>query len=528
MANFVDSNITHAGDLAIARVLAGEQLTFTKIELGDGRMPTGSLAADMTALVSTKAVVDIVKCEPETDGTAVVGGVFVNTFTPEGFEWRELGLFADVGDGEFLFSYGNAGDFCDYIPGSGGGTVVEKVIDVFTYVGDKANVTALIRADSYATVEQYLALKEEIQAAAEEADSARQSAILAAGTATSAATAANDAAARAEEGEAARIADEEERAAAEEDRALAELDRADEEARRQAEFEQIRINAQSIRTVLLSDDQYDPVSRTLLIEGEQGVTYYIPSDDPQENNVYVEWQYLLRTDGTEAWEMFGRGSTVPDAITAADIDAVCDGGTEPVGTRTLTLTGFKYLIQKLRGVFAGIAHKHSATDITSGTLNAARIADGSIGSAKLDAALRECTTQSVNGSRLVAKTVSADKLADKAVTTAKLSDDVWGWQAVGAISDIGTLYRCGRLGFIEVYCKKTAALEGWKNISGTLPGGVRAAFVARSRLTCEDKPDYECTGRVSDNTFYLENRSATNWPASSGFYVTGSLVFVIA
>lgn len=401
MANFVDSNITHAGDLAIARVLAGEQLTFTKIELGDGRMPTGSLAADMTALVSTKAVVDIVKCEPETHGTAVVGGVFVNTFTPEGFEWRELGLFADVGDGEFLFSYGNAGDFCDYIPGSGGGTVVEKVIDVFTYVGDKANVTALIRADSYATVEQYLALKEEIQAAAEEADSARQSAILAAGTATSAATAANDAAARAEEGEAARIADEEERAAAEEDRALAELDRADEEARRQAEFEQIRINAQSIRTVLLSDDQYDPVSRTPLIEGEQGVTYYIPSDDPQENNVYVEWQYLLRTDGTEAWEMFGRGSTVPDAITAADIDAVCDGGTEPIGTRTLTLTGLKYLIPKLKNLFSALVHKHSADDIVSGTFGANRIADNAITEAKLAPAVRECITQGAKVGRVI-------------------------------------------------------------------------------------------------------------------------------
>lgn len=145
---------------------------------------------------------------------------------------------------------------------------------------------------------------------------------------------------------------------------------------------------------------------------------------------------------------------------------------------------------------------------------------------------------SVTGSKMADNSVTSAKIADgavttadlaaKAVTSAKLADTVWGWQAVGAVSDIGTLYRWGRLGFVEVYCKKTAALAGWNSISGTLPGGVRAAFVARSRLTCEDKPGYECTGRVSDNIFYLENRSSTDWPASSGFYVTGSVVFVIA
>ena len=353
MANFVDSTITKAGDLAIARILAGEQITFTKIQLGDGRMSAGASAHAMTALVSPRADVDVVKCEPETEGMAVIGGVFVNTLTPSGFEWRELGLWADMGEGEFLFSYGNAGEFCDYIPGSGGGTVIEKVIDVFTYVGDKANVTALIRADSYATIEQYLALKAEVQASTAEAAAA-----------TELANGAADAPPPPE------VA-----------------------ARRQAEFEQIRINAQSIRTVLLSESQYDPVSRTPTIEGEQGVTYYIPSDDPQENNVYVEWQYLLRSDGSEVWEMFGRGSTVPDAITAADIDAVCSGGSEPVGTRTLTLTGLKYLVLKLKNLFAALAHKHSAGDITSGAFGTARIADGAVTEAKLAPAVRECITQ---------------------------------------------------------------------------------------------------------------------------------------
>ena len=170
-------------------------------------------------------------------------------------------------------------------------------------------------------------------------------------------------------------------------------------------------------------------------------------------------------------------------------------------------------------------------DYKSQTVGTAKLADLAVTQAKLAAS-------SVTGSKMADNSVTSAKIADgavttadlaaKAVTSAKLADAVWGWQAVGAVSDIGTLYRWGRLGFVEVYCKKTAALAGWKSISGTLPGGVRAAFVARSRLTCEDKPGYECTGRVSDNIFYLENRSSTDWPASSGFYVTGSVVFVIA
>ena len=170
-------------------------------------------------------------------------------------------------------------------------------------------------------------------------------------------------------------------------------------------------------------------------------------------------------------------------------------------------------------------------DYKSQTVGTAKLADLAVTQAKLAAS-------SVTGSKMADNSVTSAKIADGAVTTAdlaakavasaKLADAVWGWQAVGAVSDIGTLYRWGRLGFVEVYCKKTAALAGWKSISGTLPGGVRAAFVARSRLTCEDKPGYECTGRVSDNIFYLENRSSTDWPASSGFYVTGSVVFVIA
>lgn len=135
--------------------------------------------------------------------------------------------------------------------------------------------------------------------------------------------------------------------------------------------------------------------------------------------------------------------------------------------------------------------------------------------------------------KLAALAVTSAKIAAKAVTKDKLGDDVWGWQAVGAIGyngEFGTLYRCGRWAVAEIYCKKIDALAGWGSISAQLPGSVKPAFVARSALTCEDRPNYCCTGRATtDGTLHIENRSSTSWPASSnGFYITGSVLFVVA
>ena len=147
--------------------------------------------------------------------------------------------------------------------------------------------------------------------------------------------------------------------------------------------------------------------------------------------------------------------------------------------------------------------------------------------------LRDYKSQTVGTVKLDDLAVTSAKIAAKAVTKDKLGDDVWGWQAVGAIGyngEFGTLYRCGRWAVAEIYCKKTDALAGWGSISAQLPGSVKPAFVARSALTCEDRPNYCCTGRATtDGTLHIENRSSTSWPASSnGFYITGSVLFVVA
>lgn len=158
MAAFINNDITAAGLLVLAKGVAGKQIKYTRIVLGDGYLPEGQTPRTLTGVVSPRAVVDITKCKINGDGTVAVGGVFTNDQTDTGFYYRELGLYAedpDEGVGEVLYCYGNCGDLAEWIPPTGGSTIVEKTIDIVTAIGTATNVTAYIPADAYATKEDY-------------------------------------------------------------------------------------------------------------------------------------------------------------------------------------------------------------------------------------------------------------------------------------------------------------------------------------------------------------------------------------
>lgn len=158
MAAFINNDITAAGLLVLAKGVAGQQINYTKIVLGDGYLEEGQTPRSLTGVVSPKATIDITKCVVNGDGTVTVGGVFTNNQTNDGFYYRELGLYADDPDedvGEVLYCYGNCGDLAEWIPPTGGATIVEKTIDIVTAIGTATNVTAYIPADAYATKEDY-------------------------------------------------------------------------------------------------------------------------------------------------------------------------------------------------------------------------------------------------------------------------------------------------------------------------------------------------------------------------------------
>ena len=158
MAAFINNDITTAGLIVLAKGVAGQNINYTKIVLGDGYLEEGQTPRTITGVVSPKATVDITKLKINGDGTVAVGGIFTNGDETEGFYYRELGLYAEDPDpevGEVLYCYGNCGDLAEWIPPSGGATIVEKTIDIVTAIGTATNVTAYIPADAYATKEDY-------------------------------------------------------------------------------------------------------------------------------------------------------------------------------------------------------------------------------------------------------------------------------------------------------------------------------------------------------------------------------------
>ena len=146
MSDFSDNHITNLGTGLLAQVMAGQgKLTFTKVVMGDGNMPSTQTPATMTDVVSPKAQAGITKAAVAENGTAVVSARFTNESQEDDFEWKELGLYAKVGESgtEVLYSYGYTPQG-EIIPaGTTSTTLIEKLVDVVTYIGDATEVTAI-------------------------------------------------------------------------------------------------------------------------------------------------------------------------------------------------------------------------------------------------------------------------------------------------------------------------------------------------------------------------------------------------
>lgn len=142
MSDFSDNHITNLGSALLAQVVAGGTITFTRIVLGDGNMPGTQTPATMTDVVSPKAEASITKAAVSENQTAVIGARFTNESQQADFEWKELGLYAKGSDGaEVLYSYGYTPSG-EIIPASGE-TLIEKLVDIVTYIGDAAEIDAV-------------------------------------------------------------------------------------------------------------------------------------------------------------------------------------------------------------------------------------------------------------------------------------------------------------------------------------------------------------------------------------------------
>lgn len=173
MSTFSKNAVTLKGAVAIAALVAGGTLEFTRIAVGDGNIPAGQTALTMTDLAHRLFDVDINEVYSDSESQATVVGVFNNSQTETGFFYRELGLFAkDPQTGaEILFCYGNAGTEAEWINAAGEGSVIEKEVHIVTLVGNATEVTATMKSGIYPTREQVnaeLSLKADLDTTAAE------------------------------------------------------------------------------------------------------------------------------------------------------------------------------------------------------------------------------------------------------------------------------------------------------------------------------------------------------------------------
>lgn len=165
MAGFVDNVITEKGFKCISDAIAGKDLTFSCIKMGSGFLPDDVSIDSLDDLINVEVTVEITKCERLNDHTVVIGGLFTNDDRETGFDYRELGLFAydpDTGE-EILFSYGNCGEQCEFIPPSKQAVLITKQIDLITHVGRVTSVKIELSNGLYVTVEEFEDLKKRFE-----------------------------------------------------------------------------------------------------------------------------------------------------------------------------------------------------------------------------------------------------------------------------------------------------------------------------------------------------------------------------
>lgn len=181
MAAFIYNDITTAGLTLVAKGATGSLIKYTRIVLGDGYLGKDQTPRYLSDMVSPRVSIEITKLKVNDDGSAVIGGIFSNKDLNDGFYYRELGLYAEDPElGEVLYCYGNCGDSAEWIPPTGGSSIVEKTIDIVTMIGAAQNVSAYIRSSACATkadLEYYLSVVAAAQKIADEAIAAAKEAM---------------------------------------------------------------------------------------------------------------------------------------------------------------------------------------------------------------------------------------------------------------------------------------------------------------------------------------------------------------
>ena len=142
MAKFNGFILTEKGRELLAKGLAGEIITFTKMAIGDGTSLTSE--RERTTLVNQITTLPILNINVKRNGTCEINALLTNKSVTTGFYIKELGIFAHGNDNvEILYAY-NISSSPDFVPPFSANNVVEiEYVDTII-VDQVANVTAVI------------------------------------------------------------------------------------------------------------------------------------------------------------------------------------------------------------------------------------------------------------------------------------------------------------------------------------------------------------------------------------------------
>ena len=142
MAEFSGFVLTNKGRELLAKAVAGETLTFTKISFGDGLYEGDK--KEIQELAGLRNVFFINQIKKTGVGQVSLRAVITNRAVETGYHIKEIGIYAVCGnEEEVLYAYNTAVE-ADYLPPFNGNNLIELEYQNYIVIDQAEKVTAII------------------------------------------------------------------------------------------------------------------------------------------------------------------------------------------------------------------------------------------------------------------------------------------------------------------------------------------------------------------------------------------------
>ncbi len=134
--------ITKKGYEFYSRVIAGDQIKFTKIEIGDGELDESINIDDLksiTNIINHRKTIDVYAVTQDYTQAVIHAKINSNDLT-DPFKFREVGIYAKIKDEEILYAYLHAGEEFEYLRPTAKGQASVFNFEFAVSVGKAENV----------------------------------------------------------------------------------------------------------------------------------------------------------------------------------------------------------------------------------------------------------------------------------------------------------------------------------------------------------------------------------------------------